>query len=319
MKRPGEASDDLERRLEAALPSCAALPPESTRYEAATVAVASPVRRAVDWAGFRLEGGAAPVWAKVLQPDMAESLSFDLALAAGRQAGEAGLAPKVLGADAATGVIFYEALDAPWTWARIKDLIAPARLEALLALKKRVHATAPLAHDRDVFDEVSELLRRCRHHGVALPEDVAWMEENLRHAALALQAAGRDSRPGHGDGAASNVMCGPQGALRLVDFDAAGNMDPLFDLATTLVEVCEFDDEWERGVEIFVGRPDRQVLARCRLYAIADDLRWGLWGLLAGACSPRKDVEFFKYGQWRLLRGRGSLHDHRFELWLRQV
>lgn len=319
MKSLGQASDDVERRLEQVLPAWAGPSTSKIEYEAATVPVASPIRRAVDWAGYRVRAGDRTAWAKILYPDMKPFVNVATSVAAARQAGDIGIAPRVLAEDIERGVVLFENLEAPWRWARVDDLTAVDAQQSLLDRKRQFHRTDLLAHDRDVFAEVSGLISRCRREGAALPEDIDWMERNLDHTARALHAAGSDRVPAHGDGTASNVLCNDAGDFRLVDFDAAGNMDPLFDVAATLVELCEFDDEWERGVELFSGRASRDLVARCRLYGIVDDLAWGFWGLLAAALSPRREVEFFKYGQWRLLRARMNLHDPRFEMWLRHV
>jgi thiamine kinase-like enzyme len=107
-------------------------------------------------------------------------------------------------------------------------------------------------------------------------------------------------------------MLGPQGRVMLVDFDCAGQGDPHYDLAVILNEACLFEDEWNQGIEIEHGRGDPAVLNRCRAYAIADDLLWGLWGLILSATSPRRDLEFLKYGEWRLLRCRMALRQPGF-------
>ena len=69
---------------------------------------------------------------------------------------------------------------------------------------------------------------------------------------------------------------------------------------------------WQAGVEMAEGRRDARVLDRCRAYAVADDLMWGLQGLILSATSPRRDLEFLKYGEWRLLRCRMALREPGF-------
>jgi hypothetical protein len=71
-----------------------------------------------------------------------------------------------------------------------------------------------------------------------------------------------------------------------------------------LNEVQDFEDSWRLGIEMQDGRCDEVVLNRCRAYGVADDLLWGLWGLLLSHTSCRKDLAFLKFGEWRLLRAR---------------
>jgi thiamine kinase-like enzyme len=141
----------------------------------------------------------------------------------------------------------------------------------------------------------------------------------VERVAAAIAAAGVDTVPCHADGVSSNVMVGPGNTIRLVDFEWARQADPAHDLGTVLAELLPFDGEALLAIEIATGRPDAQVLARARLYGAADDLMWALWGFISAARSPRKQVEFFKYAEWRLLRARTVIEGPRFETWLKQV
>jgi hypothetical protein len=76
-----------------------------------------------------------------------------------------------------------------------------------------------------------------------------------------------------------------------------------------LNEASAFGDLWALGLEIFTGAATAPLINRCRLYAIADDIYRGIWGWLMSATSPRRSVEFLKYGEWRLLRGRMALRE----------
>ncbi|MGO4835698.1 phosphotransferase family protein, partial [Rhizobiaceae sp. 2RAB30] len=155
--------------------------------------------------------------------------------------------------------------------------------------------------------------------GLVRPTRVGAIWAGVPRVAAAITAAGFDIVPCHADGASSNVMVGPDNAVRLVDFEWARQADPAHDLGTVLAELLPFDGEALLAVEIATGRPDAQVLARARLYGAADDLMWALWGFISAAQSPRKHVEFFKYAEWRLLRARTVLEGPRFEAWLAKV
>ena len=74
-------------------------------------------------------------------------------------------------------------------------------------------------------------------------------------------------------------MLGPGGQVMLVDFDCAGMADPHYDVGTVLNEACEADADWDRGLEMAFGSTRPQARHRCRAYAVADDLFWGVWGL----------------------------------------
>ena len=169
-----------------------------------------------------------------------------------------------------------------------------------------------LARAWDVFARVRELALRAREAAVALPSDTEALLASAEAIRAALEAAGRDAAPCHNDGQASNILLGPGGEILLVDFDCAGQADPHYDLAVLLNEAHDTEAGWQAGVEMAEGRCDARVLDRCRAYALADDLMWGLQGLVLSATSPRRDLEFLKYGEWRLLRCRMALREPGF-------
>ena len=122
-----------------------------------------------------------------------------------------------------------------------------------------------------------------------------------------IAASGVDTVPAHADGLASNMLIGPGGRVRLVDFDEARNVDPYYELALLANEVFEEENDYLPALEMFEGKARQPSLRRTRLYCIADDLASALWGLFMDATSPRKEVEFYRYACWRLLRCRNAL------------
>ncbi|MGI4859591.1 MAG: hypothetical protein ACRYHA_22250, partial [Janthinobacterium lividum] len=117
-----------EDRLQAALRDAdrTALP-ASPVWTPGPAAVASPMRLATEWHGFHGQDGALGLYAKVLRAEMRELVDFGTSAQASRCAGETGASPRVVLADAARGVLVFEALPATrWRWARIDDLSDPA-------------------------------------------------------------------------------------------------------------------------------------------------------------------------------------------------
>ncbi|TAA55598.1 phosphotransferase [Shinella sp. JR1-6] len=280
--------------------------------------VVSPVHRAVEnICTFATAQGRPPVFVKHRHADMADFIALEHVAEASRKAGDLGIAPRLLQADPARGVLVFEALGEEWAWGHMDVLRRPAVLENLLAAKRAFQKAAPLEEKRSVFDLVAAY--RELAGGVILPAPVHTVLAAVERVAAAIAAAGVDSVPCHADGVSSNVMVGPGNAIRLVDFEWARQADLAHDLGTVLAELLPFDGEALLAIEIATGRPDAQVLARARLYGAADDLMWALWGFISAARSPRKQVEFFKYAEWRLLRARTVIEGPRFETWLKQV
>jgi hypothetical protein len=284
-----------------------------------TAAVASPMRLATEWAGFRVSSATGEHYAKVLQPDMAELIDIQRSAQASECAGDTGATPALIFADTTHGVLLFDALPTPqWRWARLDELTSAARLQALWALKRQVQAGPVPDFLRSPMGDLQKLRGLCLRDAVALPPDHAWIDTCIDLAWQALQQQPGPCVPLHGDGLASDVMVGPRGELRLIDFDHGGCFDPWYDVAITLNELYPLESQWREGIIAWAGHCLEVDYARCRLYALINDWYWTLWGLWAGTASSR-GLEFSKVGQWTLLRCRQSIQDARFESWLRHV
>ncbi|MFL9930229.1 aminoglycoside phosphotransferase family protein [Paraburkholderia sp. RL18-103-BIB-C] len=281
--------------------------------------VASPMRLATEWAGFRVHVGHNEYYAKVLHEDVRPLIDVRKSADASRCAAETGVAPRVRVVDVTRGVLLFDALPASgWRWARVDDLMPPQRLPALWALKKAVHQGPKPDFSRSLTGELRLLRNLCRQAEVALPSGAPWIDECVDQACETLHAAQTDSVPVHGDGAASNVMIDADGQMKLIDFDRGGCFDPWYDVAVTLNELYPFEEDWRAGIAAWAGHCEERDYARCRLYALVDDWLWTLSASWSGATSARP-LEFTKLGQWTYLRCRQSVQDPRFEGWLRQL
>ncbi|MCJ2373188.1 aminoglycoside phosphotransferase family protein [Pseudomonas sp. RGM 3321] len=309
-------ADDLTTRLLGALANCGL--DVNAPTEVVTQGVASPSRLSTEWTGFRVVAAQGAVYAKVLHADMAQLIDFEQAAQASECAGRSGAAPRLLGADAVCGVLIFEDLGLDWRAARLDDLLAPGRLQALWALKRLVHAGPVPDVVRSPMMDIERLRTLCERDHVALPAEHQWIDRCVDMVWQALKTRSVQAVPLHGDGVASNVMVSSEGRLHLVDFDYGGCMDPWYDVAITLNELYSFESQWREGISAWAGQCLEVDYAVCRLYALINDWYWTLWGLWAGTTSVRP-LEFSKVGQWTLLRCRQCVQDPRLEGWMRQV
>ncbi|KOP53875.1 MULTISPECIES: aminoglycoside phosphotransferase family protein [Pseudomonas syringae group] len=308
--------DDLTARLLGALATVGF--DTNPEVELIVQGVASPSRLATEWAGFRVTAAGGSCYAKVLHADMAPLIDFQRAAQASECAGRTGAAPRLLGADKTGGVLIFEDLGTSWRAARLDDLLAPGLLDALWALKRRVHAGPAPDYAWSPMADIERLRVRCRQDGVVLPAEHQWIDRCVDMVWLALQQRQVRVAPVHGDGVVSNVMVSSEGELRLVDFDYGGCMDPWYDVAITLNELYSFENQWREGIRAWAGECLEVDYAVCRLYALINDWYWTLWGFWSGTTSARQ-LEFSKVGQWTLLRCRQCVQDPRLEGWMRQV
>ena len=319
MKPLGEAANEVERMAEEALSSIDDWRGREVLYEPAAVSVVSPIHRGVEGACFNLSLDGEALFLKVRYPDMAAFFDDQAVAANCGRAAEAGVSPQIRFSDPGRGLLVFERLGPDWTWGKVDDFADPALLEAVVGAKKRLHDGPGFMQSQSVFDLIERHWAMASHEQVTLPADVPDLLERVRGFGEAVAASGIDPRPCHGDGVASNIMIGPAGEVRLVDFDMAANSDPYFDLGSLMVELFQFDEDARQVLEIYDGRFDESLYSRCRLYGIADDLMWALWGFICFKISPRKAVEFTKYAEWRLLRCRWQLGDPHCDRWLAKV
>ena len=280
--------------------------------------LASPSYKALESASVFVEAPAGPVFVKVMQPEMRAGFDLPAAMSLARAAGEIGVGPEVLWSDAGAGAIAMTALlpAAGWRTANQAVLQDPAVLAAAMAALRALQASAPLAHRFDPFAEIDRLIAGFAEIGAPLPADTGWLR-----AVIGLCAPMMDDAvlaPCRNDGAASNLLVGPDG-VRLVDFDRAGMMDPLYEVGVLLAEITDFETDMMPGFVAYLGGFDAVAFARARLWSFVDDMLHGLWSRLQAHRSVRGGVEWQKYGEWRLMRLRLALNHPGFEEKIRIV
>lgn len=276
--------------------------------EPAAPGVLVPSHRGIDslrWV-LSLDGRPASHLLKVLHPEHRRFVDLTTSFDAQRKAAALACTPAIRVLDAGQGVSVTEWLDG-WKTARMDDLRKPDVLERVLSVKRRIHEGPRFLQSWTVFDRVREVERQRAAAGAAPPQDLPLLLDAVARIEKAVAAAGWDEVPAHADGLASNIMIGPKGRIQLVDFDEARNVDPYFEFAILLNEVFLPNETIVSALEMIDGAPRQSSHDRIHLYAIADDLAWGLWGLVMDATTVRSDVEFLKYAFWRLLRCRTRL------------
>jgi thiamine kinase-like enzyme len=291
----------------------------SVEFTPGVVPMASPMNQGVDAASYRAVDKASgeSLWVKIPHPDARLFADPVTALDAAIHAADVGVGPQVLASDRGSGALVLQDVS---TTHRVADL---ARLvehrDAVIAARKRLHGGPRLSRTLSVFEHIGSLMEDARHNSVPLPEDHTWLLDNIQAAAEAISKTHVETVPAHADGNASNVMIGRDGSVILIDYDMAANIDPFEDLGSFLVEAHAFDPAARESFERFHGRFDERLFNRSRLYGVADDFRWGLIGAILAKTSPRSDLEFLKYADWRFLRCRMAMREPIYEERIRRL
>lgn len=288
--------------------------------EPAIPVLASPSWRGVDGSPWRVRGGEGrSVFVKLMDSDAAFYIDTACAFEAARRAGELGIGPKVLLADAVSGMLVMEDLDAGWRVGTLERLLEPALVDRVAAARRRFQDGPPLPRSAGVFDEIERFHADAKAVEAVLPSDADWLLAELRGAAEAMRPLAAPAVPIHGDGNVSNIMISDAGEVRLVDWDRATNADPLEDMGSFLIEAFDEEQEARDAFARLTGGFDERAFNRAWLYGIADDFRWGLIGAVVAAKSPRETFEFYKFASWRFVRCRMAVREPRFGERLRRI
>lgn len=320
MKAIGAPESRYEQLAEEAL--AALFAGQQVRYGVACPGAASPSYHGVESATYLVAdtAEAEPAYLlKVSEPEAAALLDPAAAFRVAHRIAGLGLAPEPLHLMPDQGAILFRRLGPEWRPATLDLLRQPDRMGAVIGAFGRIAGGAPFEMPWSVFDGIRQMRDLLGEGAETLPPDAWFLFDWGEAIAAALGAAGTDRRPVHGDPHASNLLFGPDGALRLVDFDMGCDADPHHQLGAFLNEACPFESEMRLGIEIAEGTCRTEVFNRCRAYAAADDLYWGLRALVMDTVSPRRSLEFRKYASWRLLRCRMRVTRPDFEETLRTL
>jgi hypothetical protein len=306
MKALGSPETPLEARAEQAIRTFSVIDAGTATYAVAMSPVASPSYHAVESVSFAVApNGQEPAYFLRLGADeVAELVDGAAAFRAARCLHALGLSPQPIGDAPAERATLFARLGTDWRAAKIDDLMHEAAAARLIEMQKRIAAGAPFGRPWSVFAGIAQLWEIVSAAGAQLPDDAAWMLAWMTPIREAIAASGVDLKAAHGDPHSSNVMLGPDGAMMLVDFDMAGDIDPYYQLGVQMNELYQFESQMKPLLEMHDGSFSEAAFGRCRLYAAADDLYWALRSLLQNARSPLQGVEFLKYAGWRFLRCR---------------
>lgn len=115
-----------------------------------------------------------------------------------------------------------------------------------------------------------------------------------------LKKLGMEHKPCHNDLVAENLIKDKKGKLYLIDWEYSGYHDPMWDLASHLLE-CEFTkDEEELFLHYYFGKtPESVYEEKILIFKICQDILWSAWTIL----KETQGEDFGTYGVDRLNRG----------------
>ncbi len=154
-------------------------------------------------------------------------------------AAEAGLGPKVLFFDPSEEVLICEFIESdPLTREAMKQ---PDRIRQVARLLRAIHRLPRTGQAFDPFDKARRWLGTASELGTPLPEEFSHLPERM----IQVEQNAPKHTPClcHNDFTLGNILEG--GPLKVIDWELAGDANPLFDLAS-LVMNAQLDSKGER-------------------------------------------------------------------------
>ena len=150
-----------------------------------------------------------------------------------------------------------------------------------------------------VAEEFAKYKQMLRAAGIVCYKGFWDMEDFFDEMMRRLESLGLESKPCHNDLVPENFVFDREGKLYLIDWEYAGMNDPMWDLASHLLECSFVEDEEELFLHYYFGRkPSSREMEKIAIFKISQDLLWTAWTML----KEDKGDHFGSYGQDRLKR-----------------
>ena len=199
---------------------------------------------------------------------------------AARSAAAAGVNAEVVFFDATDGLMVTRFVDGAATMSaeRFRDLDAVAR--AGHAFRQLHTRAAPFATDFALFPMIDEYKALLASKGATLPDGYDNVQEQAESVRKTLESAPIPLVPSHCDPLCENFLDTGR-RMYIIDYEYAGNNDPMWDLGDLSVE-GEFGPDQDEALlrAYFDADPPADQLGRMIAYKALCDLLWTLWGVI---------------------------------------
>jgi thiamine kinase-like enzyme len=164
-------------------------------------------------------------------------------------------------------------------------------LRQVVRALRLVHAEADAPKVLDPFRDISSYSGGALSRGVETHPDFSWGTGLAREVQAPVGYS--STALCHGDLLNANFIQATDG-IHIVDWEYAGQGDPLFDLANLSINHRFSPDDDAILLELYQGHADEVNLARIRVLRFVSAVREAAWSYLQAAISPL-DVDFTAY------------------------
>lgn len=237
---------------------------------------------------------------------------------AARSAAAAGVNAEVMFFDSSDGLMVTRFIDG----ARTMDSEAfrdPGALQRAGAALRRLHTTAtPFSNEFDLFGMIDQYRSLLAAQGASLPDGYDDLQRAADETRRALASNPVPSVPSHCDPLCENFLdTGTR--MYVIDYEYAGNNDPMWDLADLAVEGGFDAHQEEMLLAAYLGtEPSDEHRGRLVAYKAMCDLLWTLWGVIQHANGNPAD-DFWAYATGRFDRCRILMSDPSYHTHIRAI
>jgi thiamine kinase-like enzyme len=102
-------------------------------------------------------------------------------------------------------------------------------------------------------------------------------------------------------------MLGDDGSIMLIDYEYASMNDRCYDLGIWFGEMFFTPEQEHQLIEAYFGTVRQADVSRITVHKALADVKWALWSFVQQRIS-KLNFDYFKYGQWKLMRLRGIVN-----------
>ena len=233
-------------------------------------------------------------------------------------ASDAGVNADIVHFDVSTGTMLCRYIDNAITMdiEKLRDLDALRRTG--IAFRHLHDCGREFKGQFELFTQIDQYLEVIKDLGAELPEGYSDVQKDAEQVREALSMHPLPNKPCHCDPMVENCVDNGE-KMFIIDFEYAGNNDPMWDLGDISVE-GDFSQEQDREflLAYFNHEPSEFDMGRMVMYKAMCDLLWTLWGVVQHANNNPVD-DFWAYAVGRLERCRRLMASGDFPVHLEAV
>jgi thiamine kinase-like enzyme len=178
-----------------------------------------------------------------------------------------------------------------------------ALLRTAHAFRQLHECGQPFQGQFELFQQIDQYQKILLDLGADLPEEYAKVQLDAEQIRPALSKHSLPNKPCHCDPMVENCVDSGD-KMYIIDFEYAGNNDPMWDLGDLFVEGAFSEAQEQDFLTAYFGHsPSEFDIGRMVMYKAMCDLLWTLWGVVQHA-NKNPVEDFWAYAVGRLERCR---------------